>query len=169
MIAPARLSAYVRQEQEIIMPNISTLDPAERAAAEAAAHDMLRDLVGSDYSDTTLRVAADHLLSFRRQPPYATNPAPPTEALDRLFAIASSDTEQAARVANFLFAWWNGEDLGHFAIADLFGLDLVIADDITTVVGFLGRHPGAIYADTLGYRSQIMTLLAQWRGITEAA
>ncbi|WP_327197068.1 hypothetical protein [Sphingobium yanoikuyae] len=150
------------------MPNISTLDPAERAAAEAAAREMLRDLVGPDYSDTTLRVATDHLLSFRRQP-RTLAPAPPTAALDRLFEIAKSDTGQAARVANFLLAWWNGNDLGHFQIADLFCLDLDIASDIVAVLGFLAQHPGAIYADTLGYRGDVMALLAHWRGITEAA
>lgn len=151
------------------MPNISSLDPAERVAAETAARDLLRDLIGTDYSDTTLRVATDHLLSFRRQPPHAAKPPPPTEALDRLFAIAKSDTNQAARVANFLFAWWNGEDLGHFAIADLFSLDVAIADDITSVIAYLGRRPGAIYPDGLGYRPDIMALLTRWRGITEAA
>ena len=57
-------------------------------------------------------------------------------ALDRLIAIARSDTGQSRRVANFLLAWWNGEDCGHFPIADLFGVDATIATHITTIVGF---------------------------------
>lgn len=37
-----------------------------------------------------------------------------------------SDPGQAKRVADFLMARWNGPDLGHFKIADLFGLDVAI-------------------------------------------
>lgn len=43
------------------------IDGSQRSEAEQAAHEMLRDLIGGDYSDTTLRVATDHLLSFHRQ------------------------------------------------------------------------------------------------------
>ena len=56
------------------------------------------------------------------------------EALDRLIAIARSDTGQARRVANFLLAWWSGEEHGHFPISDIFGLDRAIAADITVMV-----------------------------------
>src|SRR3546814_2400694 len=52
----------------------------------------------------------------------------------------SSDTGQSRRVANFLLAWWNGEDCGHFPLADLFGVDATIATHITTIVGFLGQQ-----------------------------
>jgi len=38
----------------------------EREAAEKRATEMLRDLIGPNYSDTTHRVATDHLLSFAR-------------------------------------------------------------------------------------------------------
>lgn len=84
-------------------------------------------------------------------------------AIVRLFDIARSDTGQARRVANFLLAWWNGPDNGHFEIADLFGLDGAIAADITTVVGFLGQHPGAIYIDGLGFGDDIQEIIALWR------
>jgi hypothetical protein len=57
-------------------------------------------------------------------------------ALDRLIEIARSDTGQARRVANFLLAWWNGDDCGHFPIADLFGLDMTIGTHIATIIGF---------------------------------
>jgi hypothetical protein len=33
-------------------------------------------------------------------------------ALDRLVAIAQSDTGQSRRVANFLLAWWNAGSCG---------------------------------------------------------
>lgn len=146
------------------MPQPTAINPEERAEAEDAARELLRDLVGPDYSDTTLRVCADHLLSFRRHPKTHAE-QPPVAALDRLFALAKSDTGQSARVANFLLAWWNGTDLGHFPIADLFGLDRSVADDITSVVRYLGRHPGAVYADSLGYRGDVMDLLHRWRDI----
>ena len=95
------------------------LDAGTRKAAEDAAAELLRDTIGTDYSDTTLRVTTDHLLSFHRAQSRITN-AKAEQAVDRLFEIASSDTGQSARVARFLMAWWNGTDLGDFPIADLF-------------------------------------------------
>lgn len=38
------------------------------------------------------------------------------EALDRLKAIAKSDTGQADRGASFLLTWWNASELGGFAL-----------------------------------------------------
>src|SRR5436305_1786365 len=80
-------------------------------------------------------------------------------ALTRLIPIAMSDTGQARRVANFLMAWWNGPDLGHFEIADLFGLDIAIANDITSVIGFLGQNDrGAVYIDSLGFAEEMQDI-----------
>ncbi|WP_337847797.1 hypothetical protein [Sphingomonas sp.] len=92
-------------------------------------------------------------------------------AIERLIDLARSDTGQARRVARFLMAWWNGPDLGHFEIADLFGLDLSVAADIATVIGFLGQHSGAIYIDALGYEADMQDIIARWRSPadTEAA
>ena len=84
-------------------------------------------------------------------------------ALARLVPLALSDTGQARRVADFLLAWWNGPDLGDFAIADLFALDTDVAHDIATVIGFLAEHPGAVYIDTLGYADEIQQIIALWR------
>ncbi|WP_336966872.1 DUF7673 family protein [Sphingobium aquiterrae] len=84
-------------------------------------------------------------------------------ALDRLIAIARSDTGQSRQVANFLLAWWNGEDCGHFPIADLFGVDATIATHITTIVGFLGQHEGAIYPDAFGCKAEMIELVGRWR------
>ena len=84
-------------------------------------------------------------------------------ALDRLIDLARSDTGQSARAANFLLAWWDGEEWGHFPIADLFGVDRDIAADIATIFAFLGQHPGAIYPDAFGYREAMADLVEQWR------
>ena len=134
------------------------LDPATRKAAEDAAAELLRDTIGTDYSDTTFRVTADHLLSFHRAQSGITD-AMAENAVDRLFEIARSDTGQSARVARFLMAWWNGPDLGDFPIADLFVLDTAIANDVAIVVTWLGRHPGAVYADVFGRRSDMNDLI----------
>lgn len=85
-------------------------------------------------------------------------------ALTRMIPLAMSDTGQARRVANFLMAWWNGPDLGHFEIADLFGLDIAIANDITSVIGFLGQNDrGAVYIDSLGFGEEMQDIIALWR------
>lgn len=86
-------------------------------------------------------------------------------ALTRLIPIAKSDTGQSRRVANFLMAWWNGPDLGHFQIADLFGLDTAIANDIATVIGYLGQYPGAVYIDSLGFADEMQSIIASWRDL----
>ncbi|HEX7921369.1 MAG TPA: hypothetical protein VF583_10480 [Bradyrhizobium sp.] len=85
-------------------------------------------------------------------------------ALTRLIPLAMSNTGQARRVANFLMAWWNGPDLGHFEIADIFGLDVDVANDITTVIGFLGQNDrGAVYIDSLGFAEEMQDIIARWR------
>jgi len=84
-------------------------------------------------------------------------------ALERLVDLARSDTGQSARAANFLLAWWNGDDWGHFPIADLFGVDPDIAADMAAIFAFLGQHPGAIYPDAFGYREAMADLVEQWR------
>jgi len=83
-------------------------------------------------------------------------------ALDRLVPLALSDTGQARRVARFLMAWWNGPDLGDFAVADLFALDTAVARDIATILGFLAEHPGALYIDALGYGDEMQAIIARW-------
>ena len=88
-------------------------------------------------------------------------------ALDRLIEIARSDTGQARRVANFLLAWWNGEDCGHFPIADLFGVDATIATHMTIIIGFLGQHEGAIYPDAFGRKAEMIELVRRWRDFAE--
>ena len=86
-------------------------------------------------------------------------------ALNRLIEIARSDTGQSARVTNFLLAWWDGDQWGHFALTDLFAVDREIAADMATVFQFLGQHGGAIYINAFGdqYRDQMADLVARWR------
>jgi len=86
-------------------------------------------------------------------------------ALNRLFDLARSDTGQSARAANFLLAWWDGGEWGHFAITDLFGVDRDVAADMAVIFEFLGQHGGAIYVNAFGdqYRDQMADLVARWR------
>src|SRR3546814_11260762 len=84
-------------------------------------------------------------------------------ALDRLIDVARSDTGQSRRVANFLLAWWNGADCGHFPLADLLGVDATIATHITTIVGFLGQPEGAVHPDALDRKSEMTVLVVRWR------
>lgn len=88
-------------------------------------------------------------------------------AVDRLFDLASSDTGQAGRVANFLLAWHNGADWGGFDLADLFGVDRAIAADMATIFTFLGQYPSGIYPDAFGYGDDIVPILQRWRGYTD--
>jgi hypothetical protein len=83
-------------------------------------------------------------------------------AIERLVGLAKSDTGQAARVARFLMAWYNGPELGDFPIADLFGLDCAVAADIATVIAYLGQHPGAVYIDAFGYRDAMADIIDRW-------
>lgn len=71
-------------------------------------------------------------------------PVPDTRsAVERLTSIARSDTGQSRRVADFLLAWWNGSDLGHFPIKHLWNVDHAISADMLTVLSFLARQPSA--------------------------
>ncbi len=86
-------------------------------------------------------------------------------ALNRLIDLARSDTGQSARVTNFLLAWWDGDQWGHFPLTDLFAVDRDVAADMATVFEFLGQHGGAVYIDAFGdqYRDQMADLVERWR------
>ena len=86
-------------------------------------------------------------------------------ALNRLIELARSDTGQSRRAANFLLAWWDGDQWGHFPVTDLFGVDRDVAADIATVFAFLGQHGGAVYINAFGdqYRDQMADLVVRWR------
>jgi hypothetical protein len=89
------------------------------------------------------------------------DPDPALKALDRLVAIAQSDTGQSRRVANFLLAWWNAGDCGGFDLTDLWMVDRAIADDILTVARLISlRHE---YPTAYGLGPQFEQLVADWR------
>lgn len=90
-------------------------------------------------------------------------------ALRRLYTVARSDTGQARRVANFLLAWWNGDDWGHFPITDLFGLDRSLATDIAAVVGYLAQQPAAVYPDRFLSHDDMAELVRRWRDVADEA
>jgi hypothetical protein len=90
-------------------------------------------------------------------------------AIGRLVVVARSDTGQSRRCANFLLAWWNGDDWGHFPIADLFGVDAPLAADMATIFSYLAAYPTAIYPDAWGYRDAMAELVDRWRPEAAAA
>lgn len=65
-------------------------------------------------------------------------------------------------------AEWNGGDLGHFPIEDLFSLDTAVADDITLILTWLGAHPGAVYANAFGRRGEMEQIIERWGALKAA-
>ena len=82
-------------------------------------------------------------------------------ALERLIAIAQSDTGQARRVADFLLAWWNAGSCGGFDFTDLWGVDHSIADDMVIVFSYVARANA--YPDTLGFNVEFQSIVRGWR------
>jgi hypothetical protein len=86
---------------------------------------------------------------------------PPLAALNRLLAIAQSDTGQARRVADFLLAWWNADDCGRFDFRDLWMVDKAISDDILAVLPLIALRQS--YPDAYGLREPFEQLVKDWR------
>ena len=84
------------------------------------------------------------------------------EAMTRLLVVAGSDTGQAGRAADFLLAWWNGADNGHFPILHLCNCDATIAEDMIIVMAYLAQEP-TVYPDAWGYRDAMVELVERWR------
>ena len=82
-------------------------------------------------------------------------------ALERLIAIAQSDTGQARRVADFLLAWWNAGECGGFDLTNLWGVDTSIAEDMVIVFGYVARAKA--YPDALGFNIQFQSIVRGWR------
>ena len=82
-------------------------------------------------------------------------------ALERLIAIAQSDTGQARRVADFLLAWWNAGECGGFDLTNLWGVDASIAEDMVIVFGYVARANA--YPDALGFNAQFQSIVRGWR------
>lgn len=88
-------------------------------------------------------------------------------ALERLLSIAQSDTGQSRRVADFILAWWNAPEQGGFDVADVFGVDTRIAQDMAIIFSFLCRQNNAVYPDD--YRADIEAIIRQWRRSSHSA
>lgn len=84
------------------------------------------------------------------------------EAIGRLVEIARSDTGQSARVADFLLAWWNGDDNGHFPILHLCNCDAIIGEDMVIIMAHLAQEP-TVYPDAWGYKDAMAELWHLWR------
>ena len=83
------------------------------------------------------------------------------ESLERLIAIAQSDTGQARRVADFLLAWWNAGECGGFDLTTLWFADRSIADDMVIDFSYVVRANA--YPDTLGFNVEFQSIVRGWR------
>lgn len=84
------------------------------------------------------------------------------EAITRLIVVARSDTGQSSRVADFMLAWWNGDDNGHFPILHLCNCDATISEDMLIVMAYLAQEP-TVYPDAWGFRDAMVALAEHWR------
>lgn len=93
------------------------------------------------------------------------------EALDRLIAIANvntpgsavsqGSTHQSMIVADFLLAWWDSVNCGHFDLSSLWAVDARTVADMQTVFGLIAR--AKVYPDVLGYEDRFKAILDNWR------
>lgn len=83
------------------------------------------------------------------------------EALERLVAIAQTDTGQGRRVADFLLAWWNAHSFGGFDFTHTWNVDGSIAHDMLSVTILLGHFRS--YPDDFVPREEIVRVVDQWR------
>lgn len=83
------------------------------------------------------------------------------QALERLVAIAQTDTGQGRRVADFLLAWWNAGSFGGFDFTHTWNVDASIWHDMLAVTILLG-HSRA-YPDDFVPREQIVRIVERWR------
>ena len=82
-------------------------------------------------------------------------------ALDRLIAIAQTDTGQSRRVADFLLSWWNARACGGFDPTELWGVEPPIRDDILLVLQLIAHHRELPTAYGLG--DGFEELVRRWR------
>ena len=90
------------------------------------------------------------------------------EALVRLFAIAlpksrAASTGSSRKVADFLLAWWDGAEAGHFPLLHLSNVDETTSEDMLTVMAYLAQNP-VIYADQWGYKAAMGEIWDRYRG-----
>lgn len=85
-------------------------------------------------------------------------------AIARLLDIARSDTGQSQRAADFLLAWWNGDDLGHFPVLHLANCDTEISEDMLVIMAYLA-NAGTTYANAWGHDAVMRELVMARRDI----
>ena len=90
-----------------------------------------------------------------------STPLPTHAALDRLLAIAATDTGQASRVANLLLAWANAHTFGGFDPTDLWAVSDPVRVDMLDLLGLIAadRHHAAAY----GHDDVFAALARRWR------
>ena len=86
---------------------------------------------------------------------------PAIAALDRLLAVAATDTGQARCVADFLLAWHNARACGGFAPTQLWAVSDPVRTDILAVIELIARerHHAAAY----GHADAFDARLQRWR------
>lgn len=89
-------------------------------------------------------------------------------AIARLVPIAmpasrAAETGASSKIADFLLAWWNGDDAGHFPILHLCNVDAVIAEDMLIIMAYLVEN-NTVYADQWGYRETMNAMWERYRG-----
>ncbi|MCL1861909.1 MAG: hypothetical protein FWG52_10350 [Proteobacteria bacterium] len=83
-------------------------------------------------------------------------------AIALLIECAKHDTGQSRKCADFLLAWWNGDQNGGFDLVDLWGVDDTLATAMVTVFSFIRRS--RYYPNTWGYREDFERIWELWRG-----
>ncbi|RPE74658.1 DUF7673 family protein [Vulcaniibacterium tengchongense] len=157
------------RERPILRPMMDTLRRAIEHGTEDElgvailrlndAKALLAALAGDPAGETLPDVQARTITLAELQamcPPPAWMQAEEAAALERLFAIAQSDTGQARRAARFLLAWWNAGRFGGFNLTDLWGVDADVARDMHTVFGLVARVHR--YPDTLGFGERLQAI-----------
>ena len=100
--------------------------------------------------------------------PDADDPdAPAPAALQRLLAIAQSDTGPARRVANLWLAWWNAPACGGFDPAELWAVEDPTRADMLAVLQRITDHRDL--PDAYGVGETFEHLVQRWRpGLVQA-
>lgn len=111
----------------------------------------------------------DHQVPARRPAIRSVSFEDVGEALKRLVPIAlpatrAAETGASSKVADFLLAWWNGDDTGHFPILHLCNLDEPIAEDMLIIMAYLAAN-STVYADQWGYRDSMDELWQRYRAV----
>ncbi|AMK26510.1 hypothetical protein VVT58_22160 (plasmid) [Sphingobium sp. SJ10-10] len=88
-------------------------------------------------------------------------------AIGRLLEIAlpptrAAETGASSKIADFLLAWWDGLDCGHFPILHLCNVDAIIAEDMLTIMAYLAQQ-STVYADAWGYNDAMGVLWERYR------